>query len=269
MYLNTDIKTSRHYDIMRFEISDKKRCDEFINIFNHLKHFTDNINLMVNPDKLYIQGMDQSHVCVYELSLDKTWFNVWDVSSDETYGIHIPIFNKILHTCSDKQTIKVYSNDSDKLEIEFSSEAKGDFNKFFEIPLMDIDSDLLNIPDCDYEVDITMDAKKFKSLVDELSNFSDTLDIQCNEGNFSIEANGDAANMKVIIDMNDIDSYSVIEDETVNASFGIRYLSQMCQFHKLATNCSIYISRNIPIQIKYEMNDSSMMRFYLAPKIDD
>jgi len=269
MYLNTYIKTTRHSDIMRFEISDKKRCDEFINIFNHLKHFTDNINLMVNPDKLYIQGMDTSHVCVYELSLDKTWFNLWDVTVDETYGIHLPIFNKILHTCSDKQTIKVYSDDTAKLEIEFSSEVKGDFNKFFDIPLMDIESDLLNIPECDYEVDITMDAKKFKSLVDELSNFSDTLDIRCNEGNFSIEANGDAANMKVIIDMNDIESYSVIEDETVTASFGVRYLSQMCQFHKLATNCSIYISRNIPIQIKYEMNDSSMMRFYLAPKIDD
>ena len=48
MYLNTDIKTSRHYDIMRFEISDKKRCDEFINIFNHLKHFTDKNGREIN-----------------------------------------------------------------------------------------------------------------------------------------------------------------------------------------------------------------------------
>jgi len=224
---------------------------------------------MVNKDRLYVQGMDSSHVCVYELTLDKSWFNLWDVSVDEVYGIHLPIFNKILHTCSDKQSIKIYSNDTDKLEIEFSSDVKGDFNKYFEIPLMDIESDMLNIPECDYEVDITMDSKKFKSLLDELSNFSDTLTIRCNEDNCSIEANGDSANMKVVIDINDVDSYSVIEDETVEASFGIRYLNQMCQFHKIASSCSIYISRNIPIKIKYDMTENSMMRFYLAPKIDD
>ena len=58
---------------MKFEIVDKKRCGEFINIFSNLKHFTDSISLMISEEKLYIQGMDQSHVCVYELFLDNSW----------------------------------------------------------------------------------------------------------------------------------------------------------------------------------------------------
>ena len=39
---------------MKFEIVDKKRCGEFINIFSNLKHFTDSISLMISEEKLYI-----------------------------------------------------------------------------------------------------------------------------------------------------------------------------------------------------------------------
>ena len=255
---------------MKLEIVDKKRCGEFINIFSNLKHFTDSISLMISEEKLYIQGMDQSHVCVYELFLDNSWFHLWEVSSDETYGFQLSMFNKILHTCSDTQMIRMEGNlESDKLRVEFTSEVKGDFNKFFEIPLMDIDSEMLHIPECDYEVDIVMESKKFKSLIDELSQFNDTMTFKCDEGEFSVESNGESATMKVVIDMDDIESYGVIEDETVDASFGLKYLAQMCQFHKLVSNCTIHISRNMPIQIKFDISDDSRMRFYLAPKIDD
>ena len=62
---------------MRFEINDKRKCELFINIFNNLKKFTDTISLIFDEERLYIQGMDASHVCIYELSLDKSWFCVW------------------------------------------------------------------------------------------------------------------------------------------------------------------------------------------------
>lgn len=256
---------------MKFEIKDKKKCETFVNIFNGLKTFTDKINLMFTPDKLHVQGMDASHVCVYELFINKEWFSLWDVTESETFGIFLSSFNKILHTCSsERQSILIHSNDlSDKLNIEFIGEDKGNFNKYFEMPLMDIDDDLLNIPDCEYDVDIIMESKKFKTLIDELSNFSDTINIKCDEGEFAVEAIGDEGTMRVVISMDDIDSYTVIENEIIETSFGIRYLTQMCQFHKLANTCTIHISRGLPIQIKYDMDGESMMRFYLAPKIDD
>ena len=74
---------------MKFEIVDKKRCLEFINIFSNLKYFTESINLMISEDKLYVQGMDQSHVCVYELFLDKAWFHLWEVSSRRDIWVSI------------------------------------------------------------------------------------------------------------------------------------------------------------------------------------
>jgi len=59
---------------MKFEIKDKKKCDIFISIFNNLKNFTDNTLINVNEDELYIQGMDNSHVSMYELKLTSRGF---------------------------------------------------------------------------------------------------------------------------------------------------------------------------------------------------
>ena len=253
---------------MKFEIKDKKKCDQFIYIFNHLKHFTDKLCLNVSPEQLYIQGMDTNHVCIYELFLKNNWFDVWDVSENKTYGIFLPIFNKILHICSDKQTIIISNEDDDTLKINFSSEEKGEFNKFFEMPLMDIDVDVLSIPDQEYDVDIEMESKKFKSLIDELVNFNDVLSIVCGEEEILLESKSEEGTMKAVINIDDIELLAVVEDKTLQASFGIKYISQMCQFYKLSTNCAIHISENIPLLFKYDMEEDCLMRFYLAPKMD-
>ena len=43
----------------------------------------------------------------------------------------------------------------------------------------------------------------------------------------------------------------------------------MSNFNKLGNVCSIHISENIPLKLKYALDDKSYMKFYLAPKIND
>ena len=254
---------------MRFEIADKKKREIFITIFNNLKNFTDSIVLNIEQDRLYIQGMDNSHICVYELILQSSWFQVWDITEPQVFGLSLPIFNKILHICSDKQSIHIHSDNNEDLQIDFTCDEKGEFDKHLKMPLMDIDMDRLHIPTMDYEVDIEMDSKKFKNLIDELANFNETLNIVCNETQVVLESTSSEGTMNVVITTDDIDLLAVVEGKEINASFGIKYIAQMCQFHKLTTNCAIHITEDMPLQLKYKIDDECMMRFYLAPKIND
>jgi proliferating cell nuclear antigen PCNA len=254
---------------MRFEITDKKKREIFITIFNNLKNFTDAIVLNIEQDRLYIQGMDNSHICVYELILQSSWFQVWDITEPQVFGLSLPIFNKILHICSDKQSIHIHSDNNEDLQIDFTCDEKGEFDKHLKMPLMDIDMDRLHIPTMDYEVDIEMDSKKFKNLIDELANFNETLNIVCNENQVVLESSSSEGTMNVVITTDDIDLLAVVEGKEINASFGIKYIAQMCQFHKLTTNCAIHITEDMPLQLKYKIDDECMMRFYLAPKIND
>ena len=254
---------------MLFEIKDKKKADIFSSIFQNLKGLTDKINMNIELDHMYIQGMDNSHICIFDLTLKKEWFDIWEVEGSEIFGLNLIIFNKLLNTKTENQSIKIYNETQDKLEVTFKSDEKGDYNKYFQIPLMDLEIDLLQIPDIDYDVDIHMEIKKFKDTVDQLQMFNDVLDISCNNEDIVLLSEGIEGTMKVVINMDDIEEYSIVENEETRMSFALRYISTMCQFHKVSKHVKIHISKNLPIQLKYELEHDSMLKLYLAPKISD
>ena len=74
---------------------------------------------------------------------------------------------------------------------------------------------------------------------------------------------------KGIAIVHQIISDGVIEDMTVESSFGIKYISQMCQFYKITDKCEIHISNGIPLLFKLDIDNESLIRFYVAPKIKD
>ena len=267
---------------MRIEINDKKKCEQFNYIFTSLKYFTDKVILNVSDEKIYVQGMDTNHICVYELVLTSSWFTKYEVTESETICVPLNIFTKILHIYSDKQYITIYNDDTDSLEIEYKSiattnadenneesKSKGVFDKYFTVPLMEMDTDMLQIPETDYEVDIEMESKRFKGLIDELSNFNETLNIVCDEDQVTMESKSMEGSMKTVINMDDIELLAVVEDKVVTTSFGIKYIANMCQFHKLSSNCTIHISEDMPLMMKFEMEDDCHFQFHVAPKIND
>ena len=121
----------------------------------------------------------------------------------------------------------------------------------------------------EYQADIEIESKKLKDIIDDLACFNDTINFKCDETELSIDANSSEGSMKVVITMDDIEMLAVEEGKRIEASFSIRYIGEMCHFYKLSKNCTIHTSEDIPIQIKYDIDEKSFMMFYLAPKISE
>ena len=255
---------------MRIEIHDKKKCELFITIFNHIKSFNENINIDVQSDKLFIQGMDHSHVSIFELYLYSDWFDEYSqTDKNQLFGINVTILNKILKTMSENHKIVLFNDSDDKLNIEFISEEKGEFNKYFQLPLMDIETDTMEIPETEYTVDIIINSKKLKTSIDELAHFDDTIRISCKDELVDLSCDSTEGSMKISFTSDDIEELGIIENESIQCSFAIKYISLMCNFYKLSEECILNISEDIPMQFRYNITETSFIRFFLAPKIDD
>ena len=146
-----------------------ERANILCEILKKLKLFTESFVLMINNERLYIQGMDSSHIIIFDLNLSSDWFDTIDVKENNNYefGLHTTILAKILSIKSEKQYMRIYNeeNNIDKLGIDFINGNESDYDKFFEIPLMDIDYDLLEIPTTDYDASIIMEAKNYKNII--------------------------------------------------------------------------------------------------------
>ena len=81
---------------MKLVISDDDDKNIFTQIFKHLNMFTELLNIRFEKERLYFQGMAQSHVSLFELVLIKDWFEEYNVSQPIVLGINIAILSKIL-----------------------------------------------------------------------------------------------------------------------------------------------------------------------------
>ena len=83
---------------MEILINNTTNGEIFTTLFQHMKLFTENVNVYFREDELFIQGMDKSHVSIFEIKLPKDWFDKYELSTEIILGINTNILFKVLNT---------------------------------------------------------------------------------------------------------------------------------------------------------------------------
>jgi proliferating cell nuclear antigen PCNA len=263
---------------MKLIILEKSKKDIFISIFGILKTCSSVVTMICKQDKIYIQGMDKAHICLFDITLQGSWFNEYQPpmpEDNETVIIDSYIFYNILSIIEDSQSLSLWYDFEapyDQFHIDFRSlkedNVKKDYDKFFNIPLLEVDSNLLDIPEVDYDVDFSIKAKKICDITSQLLIFGDIMNINCGQDDIFICCKGVGGEMTVNIPIDDLSEYSIAEGETMNVNYSLTYLSKMCMTTKLSSEIEFGISTEYPMRIKYDLGEGSKFLFFIAPKIE-
>lgn len=260
---------------MNIVINDLAKADTFAAIFQHIKLMTESINILFENERMYIQSIDSSRISIFEIELPKTWFSEYTKSTTSTItlGVRVSVLYKILNSREKMQNINIsYEDNSDALDIHFYSETKMEFDKRFEIPLIDIEYEIMSIPDIDYSAEFTLDSSNFANLINQLKIFGDTMDITCSEDNIILYSNShENGKMSAEIKIDDLDMFSINEGDILNLSFSLIHLHNICLYNKISKHIEIKLCNDYPMKIIYILSgcEESKMMFYLAPKIVD
>jgi len=240
--------------------------------------------------------MDSTHTSIIELTLSKEWFDGYEYThtGDIVLGIPVSIFFKILNTREKQQSIHIEytpittekngkkKQASDDLSIHFKKDTTNTtnkptknedpaFDKHFQCPLIDIESEMMNIPETEYSAEFTLVSSVFSVLVNQLKGFGDTLTIKCvddekNQIQLTAESS-ESGTMTVDITDENLQAFSINEGEEMTASFSLQHMHHICLFHKIATNMEIRVSTDYPLSIIYPITETDHLRLYLAPKV--
>ena len=96
---------------MKITLENRKKVSQFGNILKHLKHFSQDIEIFINEDRLYAQGMDGSQAALFELVLKSDWFTSYDVEGDVVLGINCELIAKVLHCLNQNRFFQVHSKE--------------------------------------------------------------------------------------------------------------------------------------------------------------
>ena len=258
---------------MKITISEPQKVAHFTAIFHNLKQFSDNMVIYFNSDNFYIQGLDGCHCCLFECKLTSQWFDNYDYDAekDQPYiGVNLALLHKIIGTRHTDQTIELMvEKDSDNLDINFVGSAENNLDRFFEISLIDIQCDLMELPPPDTLVDLTMNTSKFQELISQMLMFNNEVLFSFGEDKIKLNASGNDGSMRTEIKFDDVQEYAIAEGTELTQTYSLKYINMMCNFHKLNSEICMGFSESMPMYVKYNLDDDSYVSFYLAPKIEN
>jgi proliferating cell nuclear antigen len=259
---------------MKIQINDKKKKETFVSLFQVLKSCTSLVNITFEIEFAHIQGMDKSHVCLFDVKLTKKWFSNYDINNVTKICFDSNIFHSIISSKSDNQDLIIHidDNNQDILYIYFDTSClskKIDFKKTFKIPLAEYEYEELNIPITDYDAEFSLSSKHLSDMFSQLSNFGNDIIIKCFENNVRLITNDITGEMQVDIPIDDLNSYSIIEGEDIILTYSLTYINKMCITNKLSSDIELSLSNDCPMQISYNLGDDSLLLFFIAPKMNN
>ncbi len=171
----------------------------------------------------------------------------------------------------DSITLKA-EEDTSKLTIIFENAKQGKKTEF-AMNLLTLDSEVLGIPDKEYQAKVTTNASEFTKLCRELYQVAETVNIEAAEDNVVFSVEGDMGKGKVALSETlgekVEDKTSIEVKEPVKLAFALRYLNMFNKASSCSPAVSLMLSSETPLVVEYAMDKLGALKFYLAPKISE
>ena len=107
---------------------------------------------------------------------------------------------------------------------------------------MEIISEHLQVPNVEYDAEFHMESGIFSNLMSQLKIFDEKIVISCNEENISLDAKGLEGRMKVDINIDELDEFSINDGETITLSYSLLYINKISEFSSISRRLGLVLA---------------------------
>lgn len=259
------------------------------NVFEVIKPYIKETNILINKDGIKISTLDTSKVSLTYIKLDAKKFESYYCESPVVLGIDTTTFFKTIKSANRRETITFYMNrnDEDKLGIELADPFMGKV-KDYKIPLLVLEDKVINIQEMSFDYVINMPSVQFQQIIKdiqllegkivEIKSIGKQLVFSCDDGlaefKTSISEIDDKLNkdQKALLQQNGEDIRSVkfekTNDKIVQGKFKLSYLMNFIKASHLCENMNILLTNDKPLILEYFVADLGILRCLLMSHVD-
>jgi proliferating cell nuclear antigen len=135
--------------------------------------------------------------------------------------------------------------------------------------MLDISEEKLEIPDIQYDSVISMPSVDLQKYCRDLSVISNQVTISSTESKFILESNGDFATQKIIIGEAQNGLIFSKKNQNVCEKFDLKYLNSFTKSTNLCSTVEIFLKKEYPLVIEYNVANLGKLQFCLAPKLHE
>jgi len=244
-------------------------------ILEAMKDLVTEANFDCSSSGIALQAMDSSHVSLIALLLRNDGFEHYRCDKNLSLGINLASMSKILKCAGNDDNVTLKADDNGSVITFMFESPRQDKISDFELKLMEIDSDVLGIPDTEYKAVIKMPASEFQRICRDLTILGDTVVISVTKEGVKFSVSGELGNGNITCrqsneaDAKEEEKTEIEIQEPVQLTFALRYLNLFTKASPLSGTVSLSMSKDVPLVVEYRIEEKGYVRYYLAPKIED
>jgi proliferating cell nuclear antigen len=244
-------------------------------VVDAMKDLCKDVNFDCSEKGLQVQSMDSSHVALVSLILRESAFSEYKCARPASLGMNVDSLGKILKMCGTSDSLKLkWQTDADT--VSFQCEG-GDQDRIseFDLKLMQIESEHMEIPEQQYKVVAKLPSSEFQKICKDLKEFGETMQVKASKEGITFSVSGDVGTGNVLLKPRESEKaeerVALTVHEPVTANFALRYLVNFAKAAPLCGSVELGLGADSPLLVKYDLenSDNGHMQFYLAPKIDE
>merc|ERR1712048_1051069 len=177
--------------------------------------------------------------------------------------------------CGPNDSLKLkWQNDADTLNFQCEN-SEDDRIADFDLKLMQIESEHMEIPEQQYKVVAKLPSGEFQKICKDLKEFGETMQVKASKDGITFSVQGDVGAGNVMLKPREAEKpeekVTLKVDEPVTATFVLRYLVNFSKAAPLCGAVELGLGPDAPLLVKYELEttENGHLQFYLAPKIDE
>jgi proliferating cell nuclear antigen len=254
---------------------------QFKDIIGAIKPLLTDFLINFSPDGLKISAMDPSHVSMMIVELPAEGFASFECKRPIYIGTNVITLHTVLGMGTPNETLVLSCKESPDI-LTFQYTGGGSRERVFDIKLLEIESDSdYNVPEIKPSLAIDLPSGEFRRMMTDLGKLGDVVRIAADNDDWALfEVNGETLGRgKITIKQ---DAKTTIQcSKPISQLFAMRYLTHFSEASKLADQVEIAMGDVMPLMMTYTFAPASassmvvddqrpnMLRFFLAPKIED
>ncbi|BAT22511.1 putative proliferating cell nuclear antigen II [Yellowstone lake phycodnavirus 3] len=232
-------------------------------VFEVLKDIINDVNVYFTAKGVHILTLDTARVTLVHMTLGAENFEEYECPADIAAGLNMGNIYKLLKSVTNQDTLTLKVEGRDVMEVLIENPVKKSATSF-KLKLLDINEDILEVPDIHMNVVTTLPSVDFQRITRDMGNLANDMSIIREGTKLILSCRGDWADQETLLEFPDAVS------KTGNI-FSLKYINlftkatNMCSSVQLMQDSE---NENMPIIFRYTIANLGDLRFYLAPKLD-
>tara|TARA_B110000977_G_scaffold198304_1_gene282863 strand:+ start:1093 stop:1872 length:780 start_codon:yes stop_codon:yes gene_type:complete len=240
-------------------------------LFESLKDILQDCNMCFTPQGATICAMDGAHVALVNMNIQGDMLERYECESLTVIGLNIATMIACLKPIGSCDTLRmeVFTDKMDIMKISITNSEKKRLYSY-DVKLIDIDCDMLDIPDKQFPCVITLPSSDMQHIVRDLHCVGDKIRVESSDHDLFLSATGDHASLRVQLSQS-VDGVACTnqEDTSIDNTYSAKYFSFFSKASNLSNWVEIYLSQDYPMTIKYNVASIGYLQFCLAPCIEE